>query len=130
MTSITILTYATPNAPVAPERSPKYQAHKHIADSTDTPVMILDATSSKSYQDCKAYIQNGKDFSSSHISLVETATNDGYDVVLSCQYNGEPGFIHLEDWIEFLELQYNLDDYSYEEILRTGFDGWYTGFEV
>lgn len=132
MTSITILTYATPNAPVAPERSPKYQAHKHIADSVDTPVMILDATSSKSYQDCKAYIQNGKDFSSSHISLVETATNDGYDVFLSCQpYNGEPGFIHLEDWIEFLELQhYNLDDYSYEEILRTGFDGWYTGFEV
>lgn len=130
MTSITILTYATPNAPVAPERSPKYHAHKHIADSTDTPVMILDAISSKSYQDCKAYIQNGKDLSSSHISLVETATNDGYDVVLSCQYDGEPGFIHLEDWIEFLELQYNLDDYSYEEILRTGFDGWYTGFEV
>ena len=131
MTSITILTYATPNAPVAPERSPKYQAHKHIADSTDTPVMILDATSSKSYQDCKAYIQNGKDLSSSHISLVETATNDGYDVVLSCQYDGEPGFIHLEDWIEFLELHhYNLDDYSYEEILRTGFDDWYTGFEV
>lgn len=131
MTSITILSYATPNAPVAPERSPKYQAHKHIADSTDTPVMILDATSSKSYQDCKAYIQNGKDFSSSHISLVETALNDGYDVVLSCQYDGEPGFIHLEDWIDFLELQhYNLDYYSYEEILRTGFDGWYTGFEV
>ena len=130
MTSITILSYATPNAPVAPERSPKYQAHKHIADSTDTPVMILDATSSKSYQDCKAYIQNGKDLSSSHISLVETALNDGYDVVLSCQYDGEPGFIHLEDWIEFLELQYNLDYYSYEEILRTGFDGWYTGFEV
>ena len=131
MTSITILTYATPNAPVAPERSPKYQAHKHIADSTDTPVMILDATSSKSYQDCKAYIQNGKDLSSSHISLVETATNDGYDVVLSCQYDGEPGFIHLEVWIEFLELHhYNLDDYSYEEILRTGFDDWYTGFEV
>ena len=102
MTSITILSYATPNAPVAPERSPKYQAHKHIADSTDTPVMILDATSSKSYQDCKAYIQNGKDLSSSHISLVETATNDGYDVVLSCQYDGESGFIHLEDWIEFL----------------------------
>ena len=130
MTSITILSYATPNAPVAPERSPKYQAHKHIADSTDSPVMILDATSSKSYQDCKAYIQNGKDISSSHISLVETALNDGYDVVLSCQYDGEPGFIHLEDWIEFLELQYNLDYYSYEEILRTGFDGWYTGFEV
>ena len=132
MTSITILTYATPNAPVAPERSPKYQAHKHIADSTDAPVMILDATSSKSYQDCKAYIQNGKDFSSSHISLVETATTDGYDVFLSCQYNGEPGFIHLEDWIEFLELQYGryLDDYSYEEILRTGFDDWHTGFEV
>lgn len=131
MTSITILSYATPNAPVAPERSPKYQAHKHIADSTDTPVMILDATSSKSYQDCKAYIQNGKDLSSSHISLVETATNDGYDVVLSCQYDGEPGFIHLEDWIDFLELHhYNLDYYSYEEILRTGFDGWYTGFEV
>ena len=130
MTSITILSYATPNAPVAPEHSPKYQAHKHIADSTDTPVMILDATSSKSYQDCKAYIQNGKDLSSSHISLVETALNDGYDVVLSCQYDGEPGFIHLEDWIEFLELQYNLDYYSYEEILRTGFDGWYTGFEV
>lgn len=132
MTSITILTYTTP---VAPERSPKYQAHKHIADSTDTPVMILDATSSKSYQDCKAYIQNGKDLSSSHISLVETAANDGYDVFLSCQYNGEPGFIHLihlEDWIEFLELQlhYDLDNYSYEEILRTGFDDWYTGFEV
>ena len=133
MTSITILTYTgTTNAPVAPERSPKYQAHKHIADSTDTPVMILDATSSKSYQDCKAYIQNGKDLSSSHISLVETAANDGYDVFLSCQYNGEPGFIHLEDWIEFLELQlqYDLDNYSYEEILRTGFDDWYTGFEV
>lgn len=132
MTSITILSYATPNAPVAPERSPKYQAHKHIADSTDTPVMILDATSSKSYQDCKAYIQNGKDLSSSHISLVETALNDGYAVVLSCQYDGEPRFIHLEDWIEFLELQhhYNLDYYSYEEILRTGFDDWCTGFEV
>ena len=135
MTSITILTYTTPNAPVAPERSPKYQAHKHIADSTDTPVMILDATSSKSYQDCKAYIQNGKDLSSSHISLVETAANDGYDVFLSCQYNGGFGFIHLirlEDWIESLELQYDLDldNYSYEEILRTGFDDWYTGFEV
>lgn len=116
--------------PDAPERVSKYQEHKHIAESMNNPVMILDASSAKSYKECKTFIENCQDFSSSHISLIEMATSAGYDVFLSTCYKGEQGYIHLEDWIEYLELQYDLEDYSYEEILRTGFQTWYTGFEV
>lgn len=118
------------DVPESPQESPKYKTHKAIANSTDTPVMILDATSKKSYKECVEYISNNQDFSSSHISLVETAINNGYDVILSCFYNGTETYIHLEDWIETLEVNYNLDDYTYEEILITGFQNWYTGFEI
>lgn len=114
----------------APGRNKKLETHKTIAACTETPVMILDVDSKKSYKECKEYILNGQDFSSSHISLIESATSAGYDVVLMCQYQGKEYYIHLEDWIETLELNYNLTNYTYEEILRTGFTNWVTGFEM